>query len=362
MFGWNVDQARLPWRTAAQAHPDVRQHALAHAVLAPSPHNMQAWRIELVGEDRLRLHPDLARLTPAIDPFARQTVIGYGAFLELLRQAASTRGYDLQVSPFPDGADERALDERPIADVAFTHAGTAAAPLASLITARRTNRDGYDRDRPVDDGAMQRIAAAIRTSAPALSWTNNPARVEEIAALAKRAWEVENAHEPAHLESVRLTRIGAEEVNANPDGLSVLGLSIEALHAAGLFTRDKMAADESFARAQVVKTYNAAIDRTATFAWLVTSDDSRLSQLDAGAAWVRINQAAAREGVSMQPISQLLEEFPAMAALARAFVERVGVAAPARVQGLFRMGYGKDGDPAPRWPLEAKLTAPHPPA
>lgn len=357
MFGWDLEKARAPWRGAAQAHGDVRRDALAHAILAPSPHNMQAWRIELVGDHGVRLYPDLTRLTPEIDPLARQTVIGYGAFLELLRQAASTRGHRLDIGRFPDGVDEERLDDRPIADVTFIPDGFEADPLAAHITARRTNRDGFDADRAVAEAVMQRIAAAVPPSTATLTWTSAPERVDEIAALARRAWVVENANEPTHLESVRLTRIGADEVNAQPDGLSVLGLSIEALHAAGLFTREKMEADESFARTQVVKTYNAAIDETATFAWLITPDNSRDAQLAAGAAWVRINQAGTREGVSMHPTSQLLEEFPAMQPLARAFADLVGLAPPARVQGLFRLGYGKDGEPSPRWPLEAKLVS-----
>lgn len=354
-FNTNIEKALQPWHSAEEGHDEVRDYALAQAVLAPSPHNMQAWQIEMVGADAVRIHPDLSRLTPEIDPHARQTVIGYGAFLELLRQAASTRGYHLRVEAFPAGMDEQQLDDRPIADVTFERAELESDPLAAFITKRRTNRDGYDAERPVPSETMQRIVDAVPDGDLAFDWTSEPDMASRIGALAQRGWEIEDGNEATHHESVRLTRIGAKEINADPDGLSINGIGPGLLHAIGLLTREKMEQDDSFARSMVVKSYNGAIDKTATFGWLVSSDNSHRTQLATGAAWVRINQAANREGVSMQPLSQVLEEFPVMADSYRAFHELLGIASPRRVQGLFRFGYAKEGELTPRWPVEAKL-------
>ena len=91
--------------------------------------------------------------------------------------------------------------------------------------------------------------------------------------------------------------------------------------------------------------------------WLTTPGNARAEQLLAGAGWVRLQQAAAGMGLAMQPFSQALQEYPEMAEPFREIHAFAGVEAPARVQGLFRFGYGKKEPPAPRWPLETRLVA-----
>ena len=48
-------RAREPWRAAATGFGDARLDALAYAILAPNPHNMQPWQVRLDGEDALTL-------------------------------------------------------------------------------------------------------------------------------------------------------------------------------------------------------------------------------------------------------------------------------------------------------------------
>jgi hypothetical protein len=50
----------------------------------------------------------------------------------------------------------------------------------------------------------------------------------------------------------------------------------------------------------------------------------------------------------MHPVSQLLQEYPEIADLKVQFESAVGVAAPARVQMLARVGYGPQVEPSPR--------------
>ena len=44
-----------------------------------------------------------------------------------------------------------------------------------------------------------------------------------------------------------------------------------------------------------------------------------------------------------------------MADLYNQFHQAVGVEQPARVQGLFRLGYAALPEPSPRWPVESLL-------
>ena len=88
--------AGLPDPRAAWADPGAhetgpRRRALAWAILAPNPHNMQPWMADLRETGAVTLYVDPTRLLPQTDPFNRQIVIGCGAFLELLRMAAAMR-------------------------------------------------------------------------------------------------------------------------------------------------------------------------------------------------------------------------------------------------------------------------------
>ena len=68
-------KALAPWQ-AATNYTEPRRRALAHALLAPNPHNRQPWLIELKGEDTVILHRDETRELPMTDPFNRQIFIG----------------------------------------------------------------------------------------------------------------------------------------------------------------------------------------------------------------------------------------------------------------------------------------------
>jgi hypothetical protein len=65
--------------------------------------------------------------------------------------------------------------------------------------------------------------------------------------------------------------------------------------------------------------------------------------------------AAAQEGVGFQPLSQALEEYEEMAGPFAEIHALLGIAAPDRLQGLFRLGYAAEEAPSPRWPLESRL-------
>lgn len=350
----DIERARQPWAYAAGDFQDPRMHALAHAILAPNPHNRQPWLIELVGSDGLRLLPDLSRMLPETDPPNRQITIGYGAFLEILEQAASVTGHALAIDTFPKGSNSEALDSRPIASVTFRSVRIASDPLASTILDRRTTRAPFDAGRAVPEELLDEMNAAIGGGA-FFRWTSDKDRVAELTAINRKGWIAEVDNEATHSESAALTRIGAAEVNADPDGISLHGPLIETISATNMFTREAMKERGSFAEGQVRQFYLDVLDATATYGWLVSPGNTRDDQLRSGAQWVRLNQAATRAGIAFHPVSQVLQEFPAMAESLAEVHRQLGVDAPARIQGIFRLGYADFPEPSPRWPLASRM-------
>ncbi len=347
--------ARKPWDLDSKSFGDPRLDALAYAILAPSPHNMQPWRVRLEGDDALTVFADSDRLLPATDPPARQTTIGFGAFLELLRQAAAQGGHALAVKPFPEGEPYPTLDERPVAQVQFRKdAAVERDPLFAQILRRRTTRAVFAADRPVDPGTLTGIIEAA-TEGVHVQASGDPLRVRELRDLTAKAWLAEWQDPAARGETVVVTRIGKAEVGKAPWGITLDGPLMSTLGALGVVTREGMDTPGTAAYKGGVESYLDACKSAMAHLWSTTATNTRLDQLAAGATWVRLQQAATREGVAFHPLSQPLQEFPAMAshyAWAHAMLAPEGHT----VQMLVRLGYAEaPAQPAPREALESKL-------
>ncbi|MEN7341736.1 MAG: twin-arginine translocation pathway signal protein [Pseudomonadota bacterium] len=349
--------ARSPWLAIQQTFSDARLNVLSHAILAPSPHNRQPWRVRLDEDaETFSLFVDRERLLPKTDPYNRQIVVGLGAFIETASIAATAFGYSLEVQPFPDGENAEALDDRVVAHLRLhRESGRASDPLFTSIPARRTNRLPFDRERPVTIDSLRQMQSLAGISEARFGADSSSAGVAALKALCQQAWHVESTTAETHAESVRLTRIGAAEIADNPDGISIGGVLPSALGKVGILTRETLLDTESTAFSGMVDFYNQAIESASAFAWITSADNSRQSQLRAGADWLRLHLAATQLGIAFHPLSQALQEFEEMAVHYRDIHEMLGVSSPAVVQGLFRLGYADAPDPAPRWALESRI-------
>jgi hypothetical protein len=345
------------WRTGSDPYDDPRLTVLASGILAPSPHNRQPWLIELSenNPNRMTLYSDLTRLLPETDPPNRQILIGLGAFIEAVSLAATGLGRSLTVEAFPQGVPNGGLDANPVAYLTLGPKGSAELdPLFTFLRDRRTNRLTFE-DRAVPNDVLATIGAAISSGVTRWSSANDAVQCSELRGICQQGWRVEMGTPHTHEESVALTRIGRSEIAANPDGISLSGPAISAFSALGMLTRGKMRDPDSRAFSGTHDFYSDLIDSARSFGWLMTMDNRRTSQLAAGRDWIRLQLAATRAGVAFQPLSQVLQEFPEMSALYADLHRALSVTKPARIQGLFRLGYAKAPNPSPRWPWRTRL-------
>jgi hypothetical protein len=345
--------AYLPWSRAG-SYDDPRMRALSWALLAPNPHNRQPWLADLSEDGAITLYVDTDRLLPHTDPFNRQITIGLGCFLELLRMAAAEDGYRADITLFPQGSSTTALDQRPIARIALTaDSAVVRDPLFAWVPARRSNKEPYDTTRSLAPDVLTQMAAAA-SNGTRFGGTVDPAQVAEWRALTREALRIEVETPHTYQESVDLFRIGRREVDANPDGIDFSGPMFESMHLTGMFSRDVAGDPTSFAFKAGMDAVYANADTAMGHVWLVTADNSRETQIAAGADWLRVNLAATAQGIGFQPLSQALQEFPEMAGPYSQVHERL---APdgGTVQMLARIGYGPLVGTSPRWPLESRI-------
>lgn len=358
-FSSDITKAREPWLATTKGFGDYRLDILAYAILSPNPHNRQPWLVHLDGTDSMTLFCDLNRLLPNTDPFDRQITIGLGAFLELLRLAAAQKGFHVDLDTFPKGESYPRLDNQPIAKITFVkNMQVKKDPLFEYVLKRRTARINFN-NKPVENEKLDEINNLAYANSPEdsslFSFTTDTNRISKLRKLCYKGWEIEATTPSTLNESVQLTRIGAKEVNENPDGISLYGAKFEALKMFGLINRKDMSIIGSDGHKATVSFYNDLISSANAFGWLSTISNTRNDQLYTGAMWLRLNLAATKVGLAMHPLSQVLQEFKEMKEVYESFHDEVGVKLPSRVQGLFRFGYADFPQESPRWPLESRL-------
>jgi hypothetical protein len=346
--GNNPPDPYAAWRDPGAGETDPRRFALAHAILAPNPHNTQPWLVELDDADGMTLYCDLERRLPFTDPLDRQITIGCGAFLELYRMAASNLGREAQISLLPQGAASPRLDARPLAHVVLGPPGSATAdPLFSFITARRTNRNVYDAERAPEDATLVRATGYVASFLGAVQWTIEPARVAAIRDLVWRAFEREMQTEGAQRETYQWLRFGRAAIAEHRDGLAIEGPMIGPLKAMGFFEEADLIDPDSMANQSAARDWREMADSAPCFMWLTTANDTAETRLLTGMAYARLNLAATALRLAMHPWSQALQEYEEMADF-YAEAPRLLEADGQIVQMLVRVGYAEPVGPSAR--------------
>ncbi|MCW5736083.1 MAG: hypothetical protein KIS73_18280 [Enhydrobacter sp.] len=333
------------WRGPEPSEKDPRRRALAWALLAPNPHNLQSWAVDLSQPDAIVLYVDRARLLPQTDPFSRQILIGHGCFLELLTLAAAAGGYRTETALFPEG--EWALD-KPVARVALfrQQPGVPVDPLFPQVARRRTVKTAFE-PRPLEAAHRTALLAA---AAPGLTVdiAERPDKVDRLRALAIAGSELEMRLPRTHKESIDVARIGAAEIAVHRDGISLKGPMIWVLRQAGQMTPEKAMAEGTLAwnggRDYALAGYASA----QAFGWIASTANDRATQVAVGRAFLRFHLKATELGVALQPHSQTLQEYPEMAALRGAMQQETGTPPDRTLQMFFRLGYAADPGPSPR--------------
>jgi len=332
------EKALAPWEMAGN-YKDVRKWALSYALLAPNPHNRQPWQVDLSIADQVTIYRDRSKDLPHTDPFERQLTIGMGCFLELLSMAASNVNHTVTYDLFPEGEDG------PIAIAKFSQ-GAKADPLFDQVMQRRSCKEPF-LDKPVPVELAKQLS----------DYGNVITDADQVAALKKLSWEawmVEAQTPRAWKESIDLMRIGKAEINANPDGIDLGGPLMATLKLVGIMSRESQLDKESSGYKEGVKIYHNMLNATPAYCTITTASNSRVDQIEAGRKWIRLNLMTTALGLSLQPISQALQEYPEMAehyTQAHQLLAQPGHT----VQMFGRLGYGPSIARTPRWPLEAKI-------
>jgi hypothetical protein len=352
-------EAIAPWQ-GPPAQADLRRWILGYAILAPHSHNLQSWLVDLSVPDQIVLRCDLQRLLPETDPYSRQIMMSHGTFIELLDIAARERGQRTEVTLFPEGAfGPDKPDTRPVASIRLVaDAAVPKDPLFAQILKRHTNRAAYDPARAVPASAWQAMAEAVKPHPLRFGFAgpDQPDLMAQQRAVAAEAWRIEMVTPRTIMESYKVLRVGPEEVARHRDGLTLLDPTVVWMARLGLFDRSRAPGPDDYATTSQIKDFGKKLESTPGFLWMVSEANDRVTQVNAGRAYVRVQLAGTAQGVVMQPLQQALQEYPEQAAVHAQIRRLLGVAAPAQtVQMWARVGFAPSAGPAPRRGVDAHI-------
>ena len=328
--------------------------ALQAGVAAPSPHNTQPWKFQLAGEREAYLYLDPERLLPETDPPARQIFIGQGTFLEMARIGSSLMGIQVEYHLFPQGYFPEILQGKcPIAKILATpmgDSGKVVQVLAQAIPLRMTDRTSYETD-PLSLQIQKELEQAGKHFHSHLSFVD-PSQLSSLKEKVKEAYRIETDTYKKHEETRKWFRYNDEEIYSRRDGISLRANGMTGFQYWMARTFFLTSGEESWHSEQNknfgIEKFNSAIEATPAFAMLVTETNKPEDRVRTGVDYIRFQLSAALLGIVMQPVSQILQEYPEMEKEKSAFEKQMGVSSPSKIQMLLRVGKGKSNFHAPR--------------
>ena len=356
-------EALQAWRGPAN-QTELRRWALAYAILAPNSHNRQPWLVDLHESDAITLYVDRERLLPMTDPWFRQIMVSQGTFIEALVIALQQRGVTARVQLFPHGEfAPRQLDGLPVARIHWNTGAASAAPdrLHLQLLRRHTAKLDYDTRRTVAPATLSTLRSVLSDPSVEFGGTVDAARVEPLRKLCWESARVELLTSRTVMESVKLTRIGPEEIAGHRDGISVNTLLPRLANMVGAFDRSKPPPEGSTAYQQMMDRFEGHSRTAMGFVWLSTATTQhaaartmRSAEVNAGRAYMRLQLKATELGLQMHPMSQAAQEFaemkPCYDRLHALLVDRP--ANEQTVQMFCRIGYCAQQQHTPRRALE----------
>lgn len=298
------------------------------ASLAPSLHNSQPWRFELDGS-KLNVFADLTRWLPATDASGRELVISCGAAICFAHLALRGMGRNVhtQLLPDPDNPDHLAR---------LTLSGrrapsTEEKALIRALPIRYTDRDTYD-DRQVPPSLVRQLHQGVRAQGAWLREVATPGDEVSLAVLLAHADDVQRGDRAYAAELADWTRADDTAL----DG--VLRSSVP--HAPSMKRSPTYRLRDFFAEAKPAELavceveFHAPSETHPTVVLIETDADDTLAWLTAGQALGWLLLRATADGVTAEPMTQILE-LPATRAQLRHALRLSG-----HPQMLLRLGYG----------------------
>lgn len=359
MLGYKskLETARQAWnpKEMTAKYDDDRLKVLCYAILAPNPHNTQAWKIHLEKTNEVHLYVDPDHLLQMTDPTIRQIHMGQGTFLEVLSIAAKQFGYQPKIELFPKGIDPiEKMEKSPVAKITLNKMNITTDELFDQIPVRVTNRRSYTGP-PLTRDELSQLESSYDTEKYPIVFITDEEKINRMTELMTEAMKVETYLDRTHKETVEMLRFNDDEVIKYRDGFNFENLGITGFRKFFMeliTSRDKAFGD--FFRRNTVNAFRKMAHTANAIGLIFSKENSRNEHVEVGRRYTRVHLTATKLGLSMHPMMQVTQEYEELAEIRKEFLDAIkpyeGI-----LQMVFRIGHAKPTPHSARRKLESFL-------
>lgn len=300
---------------------DDRIKLVSQAILAANGHNMQPWLVKLDKNDNnvMYLYVNTDRLTLNVDPYARQTMVSQGTFLEYMNVSAKKLGYDLKTDLFPDGQyDENNLVEsmknKAVAKITLNKTDKIDTTLYQYMFLSDTNRGEYKKDSLTNEQVNNLLGINEYDNIELKIFQDNQ-DLDKLGNYAIEGAKIESRVDRINKETYDIFRPNEYQKNKYRYGFSVEGQGTQGpmkFILEGLLTLIPGLNSENVTAQSLMDSTKLEVENTPAYAMILSKDNSRVSQVESGIIYSRLILKAHSLGLVMQPPSQVLEEYDEM--------------------------------------------------
>lgn len=322
-----------PWeQTYHENFSDSRVKVAAHGMLAPNAFNLQLWKIRLDGQNKdvFYVYADAENSITA-DENRKELMICQGTFLEFMQIGGKQLGYDTEIQLFPDGEINEAdfdgeTKVKAIAKVTLKTAEPETSPLYKHLFNPHTNRSAYTKEK-LTESELDIFKNLKRSPLTKYSVYTDEKQVEEIRGFTIESKKIETETPYIAKEFAELYRLNEYTKNSKRFGFSAetdgyTGIKMQTVQ--GLTTIIPVLAKGEGAGKRQVKAITEKAQATSNYLILRGADFSRKAEIEAGRFYARLQLTAMENGITMQPLSQVLQMFDEMTETRREFLSKYG--------------------------------------
>jgi hypothetical protein len=314
--------------------------AITLGINAPSPHNTQSWKFEIVNDTQMLLYVDENILLPATDPPSRQIHMGAGCFIETTVLGAQRLGYKSNVDYFPQGYNnENDFGKKPVASIQLIKEEIKVDPLAEYIETRQTNRRKYNGPL-ISQTEYDELVRLTGSSHSKLVFINS--NFGPYLDIFYRGFEIESKTFETNEETRNLFRFNEEQRSEKRDGISIpqmgykgmmIGLAEKSLD---MGDKEKWHSDKSINLS--LKNVKKGIDSTKGIVIWYTENNDFLDWVKSGRDYVRFSYALTSKDLYAHPYNQAIQEYEEMKMVRDELNDLLDIIEPQKIQMIVRIG------------------------
>lgn len=362
VFSSGQGPAYEPWKNWRDDKIGGPLSLIRAGILAANPHNTQPWLFK-VSRDQIQIFADTSRNLGTMDVYLREMHIGLGCAIENMLIAASAKGFKTKLNLLPLDLTTIKSFSKPIlcAKIDLEPASPSGSDLYEAIPMRHTDRAIYDKTRKVDAKDLEKI----------ISFSNSDSKVKVIFFTEEKALElftkgsVQSTKDIINdktmaRDSAKWFRHSWDEVQKYKDGPYIDTAGVSPMMRV-LVKIMPPVTEETENKYWLDATINTLTSTPVMGLIAVRELYDRPQSMRAGQIWQRMHLWATTQGLSMQPVNQMLEVIDREKQLNKeqktsVFLTKLTGDVTWKPTFAFRLGYSAmTALPSPRRPAEETI-------